>query len=469
MGASWGDDGTIIAALNNTAGLYRVPSSGGAPVPVTKLSQGETTHRWPHVLPGGRAVLFTSAGATRGFAEASIEVADLKTGERKTLLRGGISPFFVTTSDGAGYLLYLSQSTLFAVGFDPEKLALTGTPSPVLERVSNNPRAGGDYTFSKDGTLAYLPGTENPDGWPIYWVDRAGNTELLHAPHGVYSTPRVSPDGKRLAFLKNNGNGEDIWVKDLERDSLSRLSFFDRNNRWPVWTPDGRGIVFVSTNQAAPGLYWVRGDGAGTPQRLTNAIEGHPYSFSPDGARLAFTQQSERRDLDLFTAPFAVDASGPHLGKAEPFASTPANEEDPAFSPDGRWLAYDSNESGRLEVFVRPFPGPGGKWQVSMAGGMLPIWSLNGRELLFRTPDGQVMAVEYTAKGDSLSIGTPRVWTATRIRVNGTFSNYDLAPDGKRLAAVVADDTLNGEAPHPQVVFLLNFFDQLRRRGPAGK
>jgi serine/threonine-protein kinase len=467
-GASWGNNGTIIAAMGNTGVLYRVPAAGGAPVPITMLSAGETTHRWPMLLPGGQAVLFTSAGSTRGFADAGVEIADLKTGARKTLLRGGISPFFVASSDGTGFLFYLNQSTLFAVSFNPNKFELTGTPSPVLEGISNNPRAGGDYVFSREGTLAYLPGAENPDGWPIYWVEPNGKTQLLHATKGVYGTPRLSPDGKRLAFLKNNGKGEDLWVKDLERDSLSRLSFFDANNRWPVWTPDGSGIVFVSSNKNAPGLYWVRADGATAPQRLNGEIEGHPYSFSPDGSRLAFTQQNERGDLDIVTASFSGGASAPTLGKTEPFASTPANEVNPAFSPDGRWLAYESNESGTTEVFVRPFhlqtTGPGGKWQVSRAGGVFPVWSREGHELLFRAPDALIMAAQYTANGNSLNFGEPKVWTETRVRINGTLSPYDLTPDGKRLAALVADDSLNGELPHPEVVFLLNFFDELWRR-----
>jgi serine/threonine-protein kinase len=464
VGATWGRDGTIIAALTNTGALSRIPASGGAPVPVTKLNEGEATHRWPQFLPGDRAVLFTSARSTRDLDGGSIEAFDLKTGGRKTVLHGGRSAHFVADSRGSGYLLYLSQSTLFAVGFDPAKLVLTGAPSPVLEAVSGNPRAGADYAVSQEGTLAYLPGTENLDGWPIHWLGTGGKIELLHATPGVYATPRFSPDGKRLAFLKNSGRGEDIWVKDIERDSLLRLTYFDGNNRWPVWTPDGKYIIFQSTNQAAPGLYWVRSDGGGSPLRLTNETFQIPRSLRQDGKRLAFELLGNRGTADIFTAPVEGDSNNPRLGKAEVFLGTPANEADAQFSPDGNWLAYVAIDLGETEVYVRPFPGPGGQWQVSTGGADTPRWSHNGRELFFRTSDGRVMAVEYRVQGDSFTMGTPRVWSDTRIRTNGNLANYDLAPDGKHLAAIVADDALNGETPHPEVVFLLNFVDELRSR-----
>jgi eukaryotic-like serine/threonine-protein kinase len=226
--------------------------------------------------------------------------------------------------------------------------------------------------------------------------------------------------------------------------------------------------VFQSTNPAAPGLYWVRSDGSGEAQRLTqgNPPEA-PFSFSPDGRRLAFQKAGNADSQDIFTAPMEGDAGHPKLGKAELFLGTPFIEVFPAFSPDGRWLAYTSNESGTREVYVRPFPGPGGRWQVSTGGGNFPQWARDGRELLFETLDQHVMAVSYTAKGDSFAAGKPRVWSETRLRDTLIYSNYDLAPDGKRLAAFVADDA-NGDKAPTHLTFLLNFFDELRRRAPAG-
>jgi Tol biopolymer transport system component len=201
-----------------------------------------------------------------------------------------------------------------------------------------------------------------------------------------------------------------------------------------------------------------------------------PYSFSPDGKRLAFHQAGNGGSQDIFTVPVEADpgrdAFEVRLGKAELFLGTPFIEVNPAFSPDGRWLAYRSDESGTYEVYVRPFPGPGGRRLVSTGGGDFPVWSRDGRELLFETPDQHVMAVSYTvsytAGGDSFAAGKPRVWTETRLRSTGILSNYDLAPDGKRLAAFVADNA-NSERPPTQLTFLLNFFDELRRKAPVGK
>jgi serine/threonine-protein kinase len=475
-GASWGDDGNIIAALDTRGVLSRVPSAGGTPVPVTKLNSGENTHRWLQVLPGGQAVLFTASTVATSYDDANIDVISLKTGERKTVARGGFSPRYLATSAGTGHLIYLHQSTLFAVPFDPGRMALTGAPAPILEDVSSTTGAGGDFTFagvpSGPGTFVYLAGKGQQASWSISWVDSSGKTQPLHAPLARYLTPRFSPDGKRLAFAIDGGQGADIWVKDLDRDTPSRLSFLPGNNGWPVWTPDGKNIVFASTNPAAPGLYWVRADGSGEAQRLTNGkLLETPYSFSPDGRRLAFYQAGNGGSADIFTALIEEDAGHPKLAKAELFLGTPFTEAYPAFSPDGRWLAYQSNESGTYEVYVRPFPGPGGRWQVSTGGGFFPLWSRDGRELLFETGD-RVMAVSYTVThtvgGDSFTALKPRVWMEALLRDLGITSNYDLAPDGKRLAAMLADDA-NGDKPPTHLTFLLNFFDELRRRAPSSK
>jgi Tol biopolymer transport system component len=475
-GASWGDDGNIIAALNNTGGLSRIPSAGGTPVPLTKLNPGEVTHRWPQVLPGGQEVLFTASVHTGNYDDANIELISLKTGQRKTVASGGYSPHYLATSAGTGHLIYLHQSTLFAMPFDRGRLAPTGSPAPILEDVNGNNLAGGDFAAAQDGTFVYLTG-KGMQGWSISWVDRSGKTQALQAPLGVYRTPRFSPDGKRLAFSISNGQGDDVWVKALDRDTPSRLSFLPGQNRSPVWTPDGKNIVFASTNPAAPGLYWIRSDGSGEPQRLSDGkLNEQPYSFSPDGKRLAFSQTGNAGTPDIFTAPVEIGpgqgdpgrALGVRLGKPEMFLGTPSVEIYPAFSPDGRWLAYESNESGTYEVYVRPFPGPGGRWQISTGGGVYAVWSHDGRELLFETPDLRVMVVSYSAKGDSFTpVGKPQVWPETRKRDLGASSNYDLAPDGKHLAALLADDDLNGGKGPTHLVFLLNFFDELRRRAPA--
>jgi len=459
-GASWGDDGNIIAALFNNGGLSRIPSAGGTPVPVTKLNSGENRHLWPQVLPGSQTVLFTAGSQFVYYDDSNTDVVSLKTGERKTVQRGGFFGRFVATSDRTGYLVYLRRNMLFAAPFDPRRLTLDGAPQPVLENISNVAISGGEYAFtgaaSDPGTFVYLAGKDR-GGDSFLWLDKAGKTESLYAPIGLYTTPRFSPDGKRLAFAVLNGTGADIWVKDVDRDAPSRLTFLAGVNRWPLWTTDGKGIVFQSGNPPAVSLYWIRSDGSGDAQRLTDVRPGAtPFSFSPDGKRLAFHAENA-----IFTAPVEGDPGQPMLGKPELFLK---NGLYPAFSPDGRWLAYASNESGTLQVYVRPFPGPGGRWQISTGGGTLPVWSRGGRELLFENLDERVMAVSYSAKGDSFAAGKPGIWSEARLRaLIGNISNYDLTPDGKRLAAM-----LTPVDEPARLTVLLNFFDELRRRAPAG-
>ncbi len=479
-GASWGDDGNIIVASRNT--LWRIPSAGGKLLALTTLKAGEETHRWPQVLPGSKEVLFTAATqASSGYGDATIEVLSLETGERKTLHRGGFFPRYLPATDlpgtpgfdALGHLIYLYQSTLFAVPFDPRRLALAGSPAPVLLDVGSTEVGGGDFTFAGNGTFVYLAGKAFRGGYPISWVDSRGKmAQPLLAPPGRYQTPRFSPDGRRLAYASSNGKGStDIWVKDLDRDTTSRLSFLPGVNDYPVWTPDGKTIVFRSFNHPAPGLYAIRADGSGEARRLTEVMQ-FPYSFAPDGKRLATFQRGTGGSFDLFTSPVEADSrpGGPgiRLGKAELFLGTPFDEDRPAFSPDGRWLAYGSEESGKVEVYVRPFSlsggGSGGRWQVSMGGGRVPHWSRDGRELLFLGLDRRVMAASVAAKGDTFAAGKPRVWSEVRVR---NFGYYDIAPDGKRLAAMVEDEV--GEELPTSLTILVNFGDELRRKAPAGK
>jgi len=291
------------------------------------------------------------------------------------------------------------------VPLNPGRPALAGLPAPILG-MSAAARERGDFAFggapSGPGTFVYLAG--EGQGLPISWLP------------GVYTTPRFSPDGKRLAFAAAIGRGVDVWVKDLDWDTPSRLSFLAGMNRLPVWTPDGKNIVFRSENSPVPGLYWIRSDGSGEAQRLTDGkLDEWPASFSPDGKRLAFGAKGNSGSFDIFTEPIEGDLGHVHLGNPELFLRTPFSEGQPAFSPDGRWLAYTSNESGTGEVYVRPFPGPGGKRQISTGGGLFPLWSRDGRELLFQTLDRRVMAVGYNAKGGLFAAGKPRVWSETRL------------------------------------------------------
>jgi Tol biopolymer transport system component len=286
---------------------------------------------------------------------------------------------------------------------------------------------------------------------------------LFRAP-GAYFYPRLSPDGRKLAFTDD---GADIFVHDLERGTNTRLTFTGHASV-PVWTPDGKHILFrsVSNDQS---LDWVRSDGAGDPQRLLGSQNYlNAWSFSPDGRRLAYMERNPETGIDLWMLPLDItDPDHPKPGKPEPFLRTPADELVPRFSPDGRWIAYRSNESGSNEIYVRPYPaGGGGKWQISSSAGLYPLWANNGRELYYETEDGRIMVVDYTVDGGSFVPGKPRLWSEKQLFYAGT-SNLDLAPDGKRFAVVTLPDTpAVGEKGSVHVTMLLNFFDEVKRRIP---
>jgi serine/threonine-protein kinase len=461
-GGSWGEDGNIIAVL--TGALARVPSAGGTPTPVTELAQGEATHRWPQILPGGKAVLFTSYPAGRAVDGANIEVVSLADHRRKTLERGATSGRYLPASNGMGHLVYIIKGTLFAVPFDPGKLEVRGTPSPVLEEVAYSTANGSaQFDFSRNGTLVYRSGgAAGANLVTVQWLDSAGKTEPLLAKPGGWARPRLSPDGQRIAL-----NGEsDIWVYEARRDTMTRLTFSGGANTSPVWSPDGRYIVFQETG----GIWWVRSDGAGKPEPLIQSKNGlTPWSFAGDGKRLAYYELNPRTSYDIWTVPIEGDGAGLRAGKPEVFLQTPADERHSAFSTDGRWLAYTSNESGTYQVYVRAFPDKGGKWQISNAGARHPVWSGNGHELFFRSEDNRIMVATYAARADSFVPDKPRVWSGKQLANLGIIGNYDLAPDGKRIAALMPVE--GPEAPQAQnhVIFLMNFADELQRKVPSGK
>jgi Tol biopolymer transport system component len=472
-GGSWGEDGNIVFAPNPRAGLSRVSEIGGTPQALTQLDQrkGELTHRDPWVLPGGRAVLFTASSNVSDFNESSVEVLSLKTGQRKTLQRGGFFGRYVPS----GHLVYMQRGTLFAAPMDLDKLVLTGPAVPLLEDVATNPtEADAQFDFSRapsgPGTFVYVSGKEASADWSIAWLDSTGKTQPLKTIPAQYFTPRFSPDGKRLAFSLNTN---DISIYDLQRDTTSRLTFTPGPNNYPVWTPDGSGIVYRSLTGGVGNLYWVRSDGAAAAVRLTESKNDQiPYSFSPDGKRLAFQEQGGATLYDIWTLPIDwSDAEHPKVGQPEVFLRTPANEIAPAFSPDGKWLAYGAQEGPNYEVYVRPFPADpsGGKWQISSGSGNYPLWSPvalgAGRELFYQGPSG-IMAVSYTAKGATFVYDKARLWSGHRL-FSGVREVYDLAPDGKRFA--VLEPPEGEEKPQTHATVLLNFFDEVRRRAPAGK
>jgi serine/threonine-protein kinase len=367
----------------------------------------------------------------------------------------------VDLPNGSGRLLFVHKGTLFAAPFDPTTLAPAGDAVPVMDDTQYNLAVGASYAVSKNGALVYLHGGPGAAGLlRIVWVDATGRREPIHATPGNYFTPRLSPDDKRLAFSQGTSSGFQIWVKDVERDTLSRLDFLPGSNQWPTWTPDGRHIVFRSLDHPAKGLYWVRADGAGGVHRLTDgSTDQVPYSISPDGKRLAFSMLGDGA-YDVATAVLEGDPDRPTLGKPEIFVGTGAIESYPAFSPDGRWMAYMSDETGTPEIYVRPFGRPGGRWQISAGRGTFPYWSKDG-QILYRGGEQGIMAVSYSARGESFIHGKPRVWSPVLLPPLGTGSTWHIASDGKRGVAI-----LPGEEglPPPKLSFLMNFLDEVQRR-----
>jgi serine/threonine-protein kinase len=299
----------------------------------------------------------------------------------------------------------------------------------------------------------------------VQWLESDGKTRALLPKPGDYGRPSLSPDGRRLAIELREGLTQDIWVYDLERETMTPRTFDGKLNQGPISSPDGRYIVFSSANS----LSWTRADGAGKPQLLIRTKNlAAPWSFTPDGKRLAYNELDPETSIDIWTVPLENDGAGLRAGKHEIYLQTPSPELYPSFSPDGKWLAYESHESGSSQVYVQAFADRGGKWPISSAAGSCPMWSRSGRELFFESLDNRIMVAGYTVLGDSFVPDKPRLWSEKALAKTGNFSrNADLAPDGKRVVAVLPAEGLETQQSQHEVVFLENFFDELRRRAPV--
>ncbi len=463
-GAHWDDQGIIAFAPTTNGALLQVPVAGGTAQPLTRLEKGDITQRWPEFLPGGKAMIFATSANTSSWANAQVAVQLLGTGERRNLIQGGTNPRYAPT----GHLVYAQGGSLMAVPFDPQRLAVTGPPVAVIERVLQSSVSGvAQYSFSSTGSVVYVPGGIQSAQSQLAWVSRNGAAQPLPAPVRAYRGPRLSPDGRRVAVAIEEQESQ-TWLYDVSLETLTRLTFEGSANYNSVWTPDGKRIVFNSNKEGPLNLFWQLTDGSGGLERLTtNGYTQAPMSWSPDGQVLAFIEISPTTGRHIWTLRMGdASPSSGQVRKPQLFLQTPFTESAPRFSPNGRWLAYTSNESGRFEIYVQPYPGPGGKWQISTEGGTEPVWNPNGRELFYRSGD-KMMAVDVTTQL-SFSVGKPRMlFEGQFVPAPATFPNYDVSADGERFLMLKPSESA-GEAP-TQINVVLNWFEELKRRVPSGK
>jgi serine/threonine-protein kinase len=451
-------------------------------------AHGEADHVMPFILPGGRAVIFTVTAQGQPIDNAQIAVLDLKTGQKKTLIRGGSDARYVDPSTGsgqAGYLVYAAAGTLRAVRFDLGRLDVTSDPVPVVEKVTMSGTTGtADFVLSQNGTLVYVPGGVGGGlTRSLAWVSRQGREEPIKTPPRAYILPRVSPDGTRVALdIRDQEN--DIWVWDLKRETLARLTFDPGADQYPVWTPDSRRIIFSAARGAQnQNLYWQGADNTGTVERLTTSPNPQfPTSVSPDGTRLLFTESAPKTNLDIgvltlpgltarptATPPPQASASLDVTRKSDFVAliQTAFSELNAEVSPDGRWVAYQSNESGVAQVYVRPFPNVDtGHWQVSTASGNKPLWARNGRELFYQT-ELALMAVTVQTTGAMFSAGTPtKLFDAAPYYFANAGRTYDVSADGQQFLMIkLADPISTGTAA--SMVIVEHWTEELKARVPA--
>jgi serine/threonine-protein kinase len=432
-GASWSTEGDIVFAPTDVSGLAVVSDAGGTPRRLTTLDMaaGDDAHRCPQVLPGHRAALFTVRSWSRETSD--VAVVDLATGARRTVLADVSFARYVPAAPGAatGHLLFVRAGALMAAPFDPRGATPAGPALAVIEDVR-----GGQFDVSDNGVLVYAPGAHSAPDYSLVWVDRSGRERPINDLGRGYEDLHLSPDGRRVALTIEEA-GEDsaahVWLADTERGTLTRFTF-EGFSRDPVWAPDGRSLVFGSKRgESTFGLYRQPLDGRAPAELIWASPIGiwpDPQSFSSDGQVLVFNTKGKDTGDDLWT----LSLDGPRT--AQPWLQTPANEWAGRLSKDGRFLAYNSDESGRTEVYVQAFPGPGGKRLVSQGGGTNAIWSRDGRQLFYRRGDQMMMVAVEVAP--AFSTGKPVPLFAGRYRASGR--DFDVSPDGMRFVMMRSND-----------------------------
>jgi len=450
-GANWSQNEIIIFGAQDS-GLSQVLSSGGVPQAITTpdIEKGVLSHRWPEILPGGKAALFT---IWRGSLEnASIGLASLETGEAKLLLEGGTGPHYTHTE----HIIYAGvDGSLLAAPFDIKQLEVAGPVISILENINVKTGGAANFTVSSNGSLVYLRGPAS--NRRIVMVDRQGKEQFLTKEQRYFQSPRISPDGKQVAVGISEEGKQDIWIYELDQGPLTRLTF-EGTNLYPSWTPDGKRVAFCSSRTVTYDLYWKQADGSGAAEPLLTAeLEQYEISFSPDGKILVYREIHPNSGQDIWILPLEGDR------KPRPFLQTSFNEYTPMLSPGGRWLSYTSDESGRNEIYVKAISDSGGgRWQVSTGGGTEPLWSRDGRELFYRS-ENKIMAASIETE-PIFKVKTRNVLFEDVYIKWRTHTGYDIHPDNKRFVMIKSPLELSTE-----MIVVLNWFEELRRLVPTGK
>jgi len=468
FGASWGTDDTIVFSVQGT-GIARVSAGGGTPSEVTKGDAGksEGRHIQPHLLPGGRAMLYTIGSNLTDWEQTSIVVESLETRQRQTLIRGAADPRYVST----GHLVYMKSGALMAVGFDAERLELKGSPIAVLDNVMQavNPPWNADETgigqfdVAANGTLVYVAGGIHPTFQrDLVWVNRKGEVSRLAINPGSYFAPRVSPDAKRIAYHAQRERSREylIWSYDINRQTTTRLTL-EGDHCCVVWSPNGESLLIRSVVSGSFEI--IRMPANGSPERERLAARSFslvPTSWSPLNV-LAFT---EIHDAFSQIWTLSLDDRTP-----KPLLQMSFSLNHPVFSPDGRWIAYSSTESGAPEVYVQAFPGPGQKMRISVDGGTSPAWAANGRELFYQQrvePVTRMMAVDIDMR-KGFEAGKPHLLFEGPYSLNSPMRGYDVTPDGEHFVLMRQSVELPREEPFTQMHVVLNWTEELKRRVPV--
>ena len=455
-GASWGSDDTIVFALP-LGGLWQVAARGGVPAPLTTLGTDEISHRLPHMLPGAQGVLFTVVRSTFNWENASTDVRVTATGERKELVPKAVDARYLES----GHLVYARDGVLLARSFDAARFEVSGSPVAVLDNIMHAIRAvsstldtgAAQVAISRTGTLAYARGGPYPAlKRRLVWVDAQGRESPVGAPEDAYLAPRLSPDGRRIAVFLHPSQDQDVWVHEPP-DGPSLKMTFGGENGFPIWTPDGSRLTFLRALRGPGHLHWVPSTGGQhEPELLQSAEQPRvPADWTPDGNTLVFVQEVVDKPYDIW----ALTRNGT-TWRATPVVRSPFSDSEPTLSPDGRWLAYVSDESGQPQVYVQPFPGPGTRHPISTNGGREPLWARDGRTLYYLLPtpptiDGTTVMAAPVTSGTRLTWGKPKPLFQTRYGGTTPVRGYDIATDGRFLMALTEPVTIT-TATHIDII-----------------